>query len=763
MSLRSTVSLDILMTYSIRVFLPAWRASRVGVFMSVALAAAATAVALPPPLEAPRASSLPGRVDKLAPDEDTRFLLESDGIDFHDAAGRIPAAAIQVVNGEMVDDPCGLSVLRFGEKPGSITVKDDGRIDFAEGLTIEAWVFLEAPMLEKQTFGFAEKPHRQWDRHAFALTLVPGHFLTLGHLGFVGEKIDGAPVPGREHRPLKPVEWYPGRGNTMNGLNAFPAGKWTHLAFTYDRGRRLLRTWVDGGLDRQAFNPWYEVASELVDDDHEPVILLKGATNLRVAQIRLSRATREIGPVPPVKIHVAELPYRNCHYVTLIPTAAQLPLPLEVTVMNIRPPVLNAVNRFVLNDRVMHHYPIPAHVWACSESELAVRLFHQGREIFRHDSYLMNAKMDNPSTWRFLRGGPWGVGPQRPAWWIDEDNRITHHGTNVFPLGIYHVTTNDFELVASLGFTMIGLRKDDGSKLSNQAWYQVKEPYYAKAAALGVTLFADDNVIDRPGEGFIYAFDEPWGFSLEPIRRRYQALRSARERPAELPVVATQNNWQRYRETGLACDILAVDPYCRGRMPLRFVHDATHAARRETDFLKPVLTIVDSYGSERMRPSFDELRTMSYLGVIGGASALSYYAWDDGVVDDIPTNTRDLPEHVANFRRLLAELRELTPILAMPNLAEAPAFEPAAPRGFFACAKQGPDRRLYLIVASDLYQSETRTLRCAALAGQTAVLTHGPATAGASETLVFDADGRTTVTLPALGTAVFAGKPTGAQ
>ena len=29
--------------------------------------------------------------------------------------------------------------------------------------------------------------------------------------------------------------------------------------------------------------------------------------------------------------------------------------------------------------------------------------------------------------------------------------------------------------------------------------------------------------------------------------------------------------------------------------------------------------------------------------------------------------------------------------------------------------------------------------------------------------LAFDADGRTTVTLPALGTAVFAGKPTGAQ
>ena len=730
-------------------------AARVLLHAALLLTSGAFAAApLPSALEAPLQPRAAGGVEKMAADSDTLFLLEADGSGFADTAGRIPASAIQVANGEMADDPCGLTVLRFGEKPGSITVQDSGKLSFADGLTIEAWVFLEAPMQEKQKFGFAEKAHKKWDKRAFSLTLDPGHVLTLGHLCFVGEEIQAAPVAGREKRPLSPVEFYPGRCNTMNGLNAFPAGKWTHLAFTYDRAHRLLRTWVDFGVDREALNAWYEVASEIVDDDAEPVTLFKGATNIRIAQIRFSRSARQVGAVPPVKMHVSELPYRGCRYVTLIQTSDDLPLPAEVTVMNIRPPVLNAVHRFVLNDREVHRYPIPEHVWACAESELVVRIFHKGREVFRQDSHLINASAASPASWRFLRGAAWTNGPKHPDWWIEENNVISHFGTNVFPIGIYHVTTNDFDFVADLGFTMIGLRKPD-SKLSEHTWRQAQEPYYAKAAARGVTLFAHSDVDDRPGEGFIYAFDEPWGYSLEPIRRRYQALRSSREHPADLPIVATQNNWQRYRETALAADILAVDPYCRGRMPLRFVYDATRAALRETDALKPVMTIVDSYGSERMRPSYEELRTMSYLAVIGGASALSFYAWDDGIEKGKSTNTREMPESVENYRRLLPELKAMTPALAAPNMAGGPVFEPAAPRGFFACAKAGADRTLYIIAASDLYSAGARRMAFPAAAGKTAKLLYGPAGPGASERLAFDAAGKAEITLPALGTAVY--------
>ncbi len=715
---------------------------------------ASAAAALPPPLEEPLRPCTAGGVARMVADSATLFLLEADGSGFTDTAGRIPSSDIQVMNGEMTGDPCGLTVLRFGEKPGSITVQDGGKLSFADGLTIEAWIFLEAPLQEKQKLGFAEKAHKKWDKHAFSLTLESGHVLTLGHLGFVGEAIQGAPVAGREKRPLKPVEFYPGRCNTMNGLNAFPAGKWTHVAFTYDRVHRLLRTWVDFGVDREALNAWYEVASEIVDDDTEPVTFFKGATNIRVAQIRFSGAARRIGAVPPVKVHVSELPYRGCRYVTLIQTSDELPLPAEVTVMNIRPPVLNAVNRFVLNDREIHRYPIPEHVWACAESELVVRIFHKGREVFKHNDQLINASAAGPSGWRFLRGAPWTNGPKHPDWWIEENNVISHFGTNVFPIGLYHVTTNDFDFTADLGFTMIGLRKSD-NKLSSHAWRQAQEPYYAKAAARGITLFAHDDVDDRPGEGFIYALDEPWGYSFEPFRRRYQALRNSREHPADLPIVATQNNWQRYRETALAADILAVDPYCRGRMPLRFVYDATRAALRETDALKHVMTIVDSYGSERMRPSFEELRTMSYLAVIGGASALSFYAWDDGIEKGIPTNTRDMTQCVEDYRRLMPELKAMTPAFTVPNLAAGPVFVPATPRGFFACAKAGADRRLYIIVASDLYSAGTRKMAFPSAAGKTAKLLYGPAGAGASEQLNFDAAGHAEIALPPLGTAVY--------
>ena len=184
----------------------------------------------------------------------------------------------------------------------------------------------------------------------------------------------------------------------MNGLNRFAAGKWTHIAFTYDRKRRLLRTWVDFGIDREAFNAWHEVASEVVQDADSPLVLFKGAMRLRVAQIHFSTLPSEIGDVPPARIDVAELPYRECSYVRFTQTSDKLPLPAEVTVMNISTPSQNAVYRYTLNDREPHNYLIPPHIYRNVRSDVVVRVFHKGREVFKADAPLINPAVTSPAS-----------------------------------------------------------------------------------------------------------------------------------------------------------------------------------------------------------------------------------------------------------------------------------------------------------------------------------------------------------------------------
>ena len=707
-----------------------------------------------PPETPPAAKSL----ERIRPDKTTLFLLEPGVMDLEDVSGHIPQNDIKVVNGEIVDDPVGGAVLRFGEKPGSVTIPDKGRLAFRDGATVEAWVFLEEPVGEKP-FGLAEKAGKEWDRATFGLSLCKGNRLTLNYVGLESERPDYTQEEGIHVWKLTlKGRLYPGRCNTMNGLSVFPAGKWTHVAFTYDRPRHLLRTWVDFGIDREAFNGWREVATDLTDDDNAPLVLFNGATNLRVAQVHVASAAKKIGYAPPVRIHATELAYRGYSYIHVDQLSDDLPLPCEVAVGNISTPAMNAVNRYVLNDREPHNFLIPKHIYNNVTSELVVRFLHKGREIYRYETLLCNPSAGSPASWRFLRGAPWVNGPAHPDWWLGDDNVIRFREKPVFPLATGHVRTNGFELAAELGFTMIGLQQDH-NEIPSWQWRKDIQPYFARAEELGVAITVGSCAENRPGQGMLYAFDEPWGYSFAPMLQRYRSLRAARERPAELPVVGAQNNWQRYRETGNCTDILGVDPYCRGSTPLRFVYDATRAAVRETDGLKPIATFIGNYGTIEQRPDYDELRTMSYLAVIGGANMLSYYSWDDGDQPGGPMDTALMPQMVENYRRLFSELHSIEWALTVPNANPGPTIEPAQPRGFFACAKKarGKDNRTCLMIASDLYRTTTRAIVYPPAAGKKAALLFGPGRDGEyTRELEFDPDGRASVTIPPLCTLVFA-------
>lgn len=724
-----------------------WRTMKIASTAIASLASLASAAAFAAIVEKPLEIIAAGAPSKFTADADTCFLLEPDVFDFVDKSGNIQKAAITVKNGEMFDDECGLTVLRFGEQPGSVTVQDKGRISFKDGMTVEAWIYLEADIPAKESYGIASKTGKDWWRRSFDMSVKmsgePTATFSLGYLGFEGEKLDFKVLPGREKR-MALAEKYIAQGNTMNGLARFPKHRWTHVAFTYDRALRILRTWVDGGVDREAINPWYEISSEVIDDDNVPVVLFSGAKNMRVASVRYSKVAREIGPVAPFLVYECDMAYGDHPVVAVVPASRDIPFPVEVAIDNIHPPYANATYRYTLSDTNEHFFAVPPHQFRNVPTDVVVRFLDNGREFYRYKGRLMNASAGSPASWKFLRGAPWENGPKRPDWWINKDNTISYKNKPVFPLLMTHVTTNDFEFVASLGFTMIGLTAPKGVSL---------DPYFARAAELGITLLAPDDKDGRQGEGFIAAFDEPWGFSFDGCKEIYRNLRAARSRPAELPVYGVQNNAQRNREMAQMGDIIGIDPYCGGRSPLRFVYDKTYMALRDCGGLKPVFTYVDSYGTAAQRPIYDELRTKVYLAVIGGASAVGFYAWDEGDAKGA-TNTRNMPEQIEIFRLLLAELKEFTPVLATPNLADKPAFEPTAPRGFFGCAKKHGDKS-YLILSSDLFAIDTRKGVFKSAAGKTAKLLYGPKFEGAAAELVFDAEGAAAITLPPLGTAVY--------
>ena len=698
-----------------------------------------------------------GAVERLQKTADTCFLLGVRDGALADLSGR---GFKPVVKGaEVFKDPEMGEAIRFVAPDGKcgVTVPDDGTVSFKDGVTVEALVYLET--YPEKSCVFACKRQKAWTLTPFLLTL--GRRLVLDHLSFKGEPIDWTEYEGMHKWKFHPDATYTGVGNRMNGLYDIVTGRWTHVAFTYSPKIHHLATWVDRGVDREAYNPQRGLFGEVVHDPAAPFQFFAGAKGLRVAQIRVAARGEDVGHNDPLKVYVSELAYRGYGYVHVEPATENLPLPFEISVENVRPPTKSLIAKYVVNDLGPHNFRIPSAEFKNTTTELIVRMVKDGRELWKYETLIGNLSAGSPTSYRMIRCQNPVKGPfvKHPDWWIETDNTITYRGKPVFPIMISHVQTNDLDTVFDLGFNMVGVSRPPKMNTFDITWKDVVRACCEKAAARGAWITVGSDVEDRPGEGFLYAFDEPWGHSFAPMFQTYRALRSARERPAELPVTGGQNNGQRYRETGCVTDVLAVDPYWNGRGPLRWLYDAVRNAIRDTDGLKPITLDVGNYGPRASRQTYDDLRTMSYLGVIAGCRALYYYTWDDGP----GTNTAEMPDVCADYKRLFGEFAKFNEALVVPNDEPGPAADEATEgRGLFVCAKVvKKSRRVYLFAVSDLYRPSSRTVIYPALAGKTLKLASGPDRPGASPELSFDAQGRAKVDLPPLGCAIYVGEGIG--
>lgn len=148
---------------------------------------------------------------------------------------------------------------------------------------------------------------------------------------------------------------------------------------------------------------------------------------------------------------------------------------------------------------------------------------------------------------------------------------------------------------------------------------------------------------------------------------------------------------------------------------------------------------------------------MCYLAIAAGSTALAFYSWDEGDVPGGNMDTSKKPNQIAAYRRLFKEFKALEPALTTVNVG-IPKVEPASPRGFFPCVKKGRDKKVYLMIASDLYRSATRKIVIPSAKGKRAKLLFGPEREGklsAKSEIVFDAQGAAEVTLPPVSSAVY--------
>ena len=654
---------------------------------------------------------------------DTVFLLEVDSVTGRlvDRVGLFEAA---VRGGEVAEDERVGKYVRFGEGKGNgITVPDGGRIRFDGGCTLEMWLMLEEAEAPNPGGLLAAK------RGSFAFAIKDGR-LNNGGMRFPTERVATTSLFQYGHYPVGEEVFF--------GATPIPSNRWVHLAITYDEGLKVIRTWVDGGIDRTRYLA-REGAAPLLSDPTRPVELLKGMKNVRVAGVRLSRGARRLGPLPVLEAYVQQLPYQDKIAVDIDHVDKSLPLPLEIAVMFESPGgATSPAARVPLDSYGRRQILVDAPKWHGALYTLTIKAYAQGEMV-----YSRSVRVANPR--------PRGV--QR----VGADHSLSVSGQAFFPLVIYHVFPEDYAAVADIGFNIIMPRGPSlqfmGTGAGAAGIADIKS-CLEEAKSQKVYLLVEANTVfghitrvqlfkGHPALLGWMGFDEPWG-TLEKVQESYNVVKLL---DPDRPIYCVQNNATRFAETAEGADILAADSYPIPRVSLRDVADRTAAAVRSVSGLKPVWTILPQYGSKR--PSLEELRCMAYLAIISGANGLGIYAWDERPKKTKGWYTKEHPRDAAVLRSVIQELKSLEKILIAPNTEEQARFDP--PNGALHATIKLTNGKTYLFVASDSRKEEEAVLSVDGLPGSEGV----PLSGRAGARRVRFERGRVALTLPPLFAEVF--------
>lgn len=696
--------------------------------MAVLLAVAAASVGHSLPADDglhPRPISPAGREMAKGSEQETLFFLKIDERlgKLVDMTGR----SRPVIHGaEVVEDAAFGKCLRFGGGlMNGITVKDVGHIRFDGGFTLDMWLQIEESGKPNPGGSLATKG----GSFAFA---IKDYKLNNQWMRFPTERV--------YTNALTQYSWYPAESEAFFGSTIIPANKWVRVTVTYDEELRVIRTWINGGIDRTRYLA-RGGAARLLSDPASSIEFMKGMKNCRIYSIRLAKGRPELADaVAPLEVYVQPLPYREKILISIDHVSRGLALPVDVAVIFETPAgETKLVKEFSLQSHDRRDVLVDAPKWKGALHTVTVKAYSRQETVLSRSVRIA------------------GILPKGRVR-IHDDKSISVDGKRIFPLAIYHVFPEDYQAVAASGFNIIiprgpslkfmGLGGSDGRTMSDiKTCLDEAQKQHVLLLIEGNTVFGNLNRVplfkDHPALFGWAGFDEPWG-ALDKVQESYNVVKLL---DPDSPIYCTQNNASRFAETAQGADILACDPYPLPRISLRYVADQTRAAVAAVAGLKPVWTILDQY--EGKRPDLRELRAMAYLAVISGANGIGIYAWDERRDRKTGWYTKEHPEDRQVLKSVVQELKKLETILIEPNAARKAHFSPANSALHAALKESGG--KTYLFVANDSRKKEAGDLSVEGFASSSGVCLSD---VGTCRDIQFR-NGKAAFSLPPLGTAVY--------
>lgn len=240
---------------------------------------------------------------------------------------------------------------------------------------------------------------------------------------------------------------------------------------------------------------------------------------------------------------------------------------------------------------------------------------------------------------------------------IDEDGTLLREGKPFFPLGIYHVPLKDYDRAAEIGFNLFQIWSWDGTKAleilekkgivalweQNHASPQTIAEHGKKLAAhrsLGLLYTGDEPSEERFDQ--MHAINDAWHQHV-PNRPTYVV--------SYVPVNFTQN--------AAMADILAVDTYPWPHTPITAVSNIMDMARKATKGKQSIIFVPQCFGKE---PE-DAWRSMAFLALTHGAKGLIWYPWNQVGGGPVGLGMHDHPELQKAAKRLITELKAISPAL----------------------------------------------------------------------------------------------------
>ncbi|MCE9606355.1 MAG: hypothetical protein K8U03_15780 [Planctomycetia bacterium] len=299
----------------------------------------------------------------------------------------------------------------------------------------------------------------------------------------------------------------------------------------------------------------------------------------------------------------------------------------------------------------------------------------------------------------------------------DEQARFRVNGRPFFPILLYDAPTDDTTLamLREFGFNTLTCKPDATGSLPEKGFYGAVHGAKTTVETSGILL------VLGPDSPALY-------YKQDLLERVAQENGKAKGAVPGRPVMNAIGYWENepkgvvagelpskshYEDLVAAIEVSAPYLYPVPYQPTASVGEAVARARSATQGKKPILPILQLFAWEAgtRYPTVAELRSMTFLALVEGASGIGYYSF--GSVTGRPNRTiaEVEPELWRSVKQLNREVAEIGPLLLGTNAAPALSLTGGASTVKFKAASTGAGFPAVVVNSAATTQEATLTAR----------------------------------------------------